>query len=108
MDAHPRPNMRAMMKHRMEFLTEKLNLTADQQTKIKAIWKQSAEQGKAMRDDPANKDLSREERRAKREAMMKANHDQVRAVLTPEQQAIFDKLPAEGPGRPEGMKPKDS
>ena len=89
-------------------LTEKLNLTEAQRTQIKAIWKQSAEQGKALRDDPANKDLSREERRAKRDAMMKATHDQVRTVLTPEQQAIFDQLPAEGPGRPEGRKPKDS
>lgn len=87
------------MDHRLKLLTEKLNLTADQQTKIKDIWKDAAEKGRAARQDPANEKLSREERRAKAEAMMKDAHDQVRAVLTADQQAIFDKLPADGPGR---------
>jgi len=84
---------------RLKMLTEKLSLTADQQTKIKAIWKDAAEKAKAARQDPANEKLTRDERRAKAEAAMKATHDQVRAVLTADQQAIFDKLPADGPGR---------
>jgi Spy/CpxP family protein refolding chaperone len=97
--------MRHMMQRRLEFLTEKLNLTEDQRTKIKAIWKQSAGQVKALRDEAS---LAREDLRAKADAMRKANRDQVRAVLTPEQQAIFDQLPADGPGRPGGKKDNDS
>lgn len=103
--ARPHPMMRHMMQRRLEFLTEKLNLTEDQRTKIKAIWKQSAGQVKALRDEAS---LAREDLRAKADAMRKANRDQVRAVLTPEQQAIFDQLPADGPGRPGGKKDNDS
>jgi Spy/CpxP family protein refolding chaperone len=97
--AKARPAMRHMAEKRMELLNEKLNLTADQQTKIKAIWKQSAEQGKALHEDKA---LTREDRRAKTDALRKSARDQVRAVLTPAQQATFDQMPADGPDRPEG------
>ena len=93
----PRPAMRRMMHRRLEMLAQKLNLTEEQRTKIVGIWKQSGEQGKALRDDM---NLTRADFRTKVEALKKSTHEQVRAVLTADQQAIFDKLPAEeGPGR---------
>lgn len=85
--------------HRMKMLNEKLSLTDEQRTKILAIWKDAAEKAKAARQDPANEKLTRDERRAKAEAMRKDTQGQVRAVLTPAQQTIFDQLPADGPGR---------
>ena len=91
----PRPMVRRMMKHRLEMLTEKLSLTEDQRTKIKDIWKQAGAQGKAIHGEATQAGTAIRE---KAEALRKATHDQVRALLTAEQQAIFDKLPADGPG----------
>ena len=98
-----RPAIRQMLHRRLEMLTEKLNLTEDQRTKIKGIWKQAGEQGRALRDDM---NLTRGDFRTKAEALKKSAHEQVRAVLTPEQQTIFDKLPADGPGRGDGRRHK--
>ena len=77
-------------------LTEKLGLTADQQAKVTAIWKDSQTQMKALRADTS---LSDDDRRAKMGALMKSQHDQIRAVLTPEQQTTFDTLPKPGERR---------
>lgn len=88
-----RATMRA---NRLKELTEKLSLTDAQQQSIKAIWSASEQQGKALRDDEA---LSPEDRKAKRAAIMKSSHDQVRAMLTPDQQKTFDAMPKDHPGR---------
>ena len=77
-------------------LTEKLGLTADQQAKVTAIWKDSQAQTKALRADTT---LSDEDRRSKIGEIMKAQHDQIRALLTPEQQTTFDSLPKPGERR---------
>lgn len=58
-----------------------IDLTADQEAKIKAIYAKLA-------------DVPAEERRSK----MQETRDQVRAVLTAEQQAKFDAMPRGGPG----------
>lgn len=89
----------------MQMLTEKLKLTPEQQERIKAIWKQAGGEGRALREDAAQ---DRAETRAKAQELRKATRDQVRTVLTPEQQAIFDQMPAEGPGRPAGKPAKGS
>jgi len=56
-----------------------------------AIWAKNEEQGKALRNDDT---LSKEDRRSKmgRESM-KSGHDQIRALLTPDQQKDFDSMP---------------
>ena len=64
-------------------LIEKLSLTAEQQTKLTEIRKSGAEQLKAAAGD-----------RAKMREVVQAQHDQVRAMLTPEQQTKFDAMPA--------------
>ncbi len=68
---------------RLETLDTALKLTDDEKSQIKAIWSKTAADIKAGGD---------------RRALMKASHDQVRTVLTPEQQAKFDAMPPEARG----------
>ena len=96
--------------HRLKELTEKLSLTPAQQAQIKAIWDQAEVQGKALRAQGDDLRAQGAELRAKGKEVMKATHDQVRALLTPEQQKIFDAMPPpgrgrHGPGRGEGDRP---
>jgi Spy/CpxP family protein refolding chaperone len=90
------PRMQEFREHRMQRLDEKLHLTADPKTKINAIWDKTEAEARAARTD-ANASVQTS-RRAKRQEKAKAAHDEVRAVLTPEQQKIFDAMPADRPG----------
>ena len=106
---HARAERGKRREHRLAQLDEKLHLTAAQKTQIQAIWSAAEQQGKALRDEAAG---ATDDRRAKMREAMKATHDQVRAVLTPDQQKLFDAMPPEGRGhkgpRPEGDgKPAD-
>lgn len=93
-----RPRMQQMREQRLQQLDATLHLTADQKAKINAIWDQAAEQGRAsMQDEKAARRALRAERRERRE-MMRQTHQQVRNVLTPEQQKLFDQMPRRGPG----------
>jgi Spy/CpxP family protein refolding chaperone len=81
-----------------KMLKEKLNLTDDQVKKIEDIRKSHADELKAARGD-----------RAKMGDIMKAMHDETRAVLTPDQQKEFDQMrPPGGPGGRHGDRNKDS
>ncbi|MDB6127136.1 MAG: hypothetical protein JWM35_1032 [Verrucomicrobia bacterium] len=105
----PRRDPEKMKQHRMKMLDEKLQLTADQKAQIQAIWDKAGEQAKALRSDET---VAHDDRRAKAGELMKATHDQVRAVLTPDQQKTFDAMPPERMGRrgprPAGDKPADA
>ena len=68
---------------RLKALTEKLGLTEEQQGKIKDIFAKNMPNAKALREDTA---LSQEDRRAKMMELRKAEAEEIRAVLTPEQQ----------------------
>ena len=74
-------------------LDEAVTLTAEQKTKVAAIYK---EQMAAMQAIP------QEERREKMRESMAATREKVRAVLTPEQAKKFDDMPAPGRGGPGG------
>ena len=95
---HPRRDPAKMREHRMQELNEKLALTPDQQAQIKAIWDQAEVQGKALREQGADLREQAQDLRAKGMEVMKASRAQVRAVLTPEQQKIFDAMPPPGRG----------
>jgi len=71
-------------------------LTADESAKIKDIISKT-------RDDMQA--LAPEDRRTKGREMMQAQHDQIRAVLTADQQTKFDAMPPPGRG---GKKKKDN
>jgi Spy/CpxP family protein refolding chaperone len=65
------------------------SLTADQKTKITAIYEKSAKDMQA---------IPQEERREKMGPIMMAAAKEVRAVLTADQQAKFDAMPQGGKG----------
>lgn len=77
----------------LQMLTEKLNLTDEQRTKLKPILQDQAQQLKAVHDDAS---LTPEQRNAKMKAIHASFHDQVNAVLTPEQQAKLKEMKHEG------------
>jgi periplasmic protein CpxP/Spy len=76
-------------------IDEAVTLTADQKTKITAIFSKMQEQMQA---------LPQEERREKGMALREAATKEVRALLTAEQQAKFDAMPqGRGPGGGQGQ-----
>lgn len=75
----------------MERLTEALNLTPDQQAKIKAIFQASRPQVKAARE---NNTISAQDKHQQLKAIREADGAQIRAILTPEQQAKWDAMRA--------------
>jgi Spy/CpxP family protein refolding chaperone len=77
----------------LQMLSEKLNLTEDQKAKLKPIFQDQAQQMKAVRDDPS---LTPEQKAAKKKAIHETTHDQINAVLTPEQQEKFKEMKREG------------
>lgn len=89
---HP---MRGAIRERMKEMKEKLNLTPDQEKQIGQILKNNADSFKAARGD-----------REKMGELMKSQREQVRAVLTPDQQTTFDSMPP--PGERHGGKKKDA
>ena len=73
----------------MQELTTKLNLTADQQTKIKSIMEEQHEQMRATMNDQS---MSKEEKHAKMKSMHDSIHAKVREVLTDDQKPKFDAM----------------
>lgn len=76
----------------VEMLTQRLSLTADQQTQVKAINEDSMKQMMALRNDTA---LSQDDRRSKMMDVRKASQDKIRAILTDEQKTKYDAMLAE-------------
>ena len=72
-----------------EQLKAKLNLTDAQVTQVTAILAKQKDQMIALHEDDS---ISDEDKRTKMMDMMKATHDQIRAILTPAQQALFDAM----------------
>jgi len=78
-----------------KMLTEKLKLTVEQQEKLATIRQEQAAGMKANRGD-----------RAKMAEAAKAGREQIRAMLTPEQQTGFDGIKPEGREGKKGKKGK--
>jgi protein CpxP len=75
-------------------IAEELQLTADQKTQIKAILTEQIEKQQAVY----------KEIEPKMQAIKAESHGKMRAVLTPEQQAKWDKMKAERGKTPEPTK----
>lgn len=86
----------------LEELTQQLTLTPDQQKQVAAILKSDHDQMKTLRSDDS---ISPEDKRAQAKAIMSSTRSQIRALLTPEQQKIFDTLPAHGERPPSPTPP---
>jgi len=86
---------------RLKMLSEHLGLTADQKAKLQPILKAERDALEALRDD---RSLTREARRDKMREIMESHAAQVRAVLTPEQQAKLDALREKAPRGAPGLR----
>ena len=84
----------------LQMLSEKLNLTDDQKAKLKPILQDQMQQMKAVREDSS---LSQEQRRAKMKSIHESLHEQINAVLTPDQQAKFKQMRQEEMQKHKGM-----
>jgi Spy/CpxP family protein refolding chaperone len=73
----------------IERLTKDLNLTDDQQAKIKPILQDRRSKAQAIRGDAS---LSKEQRKDKMKEVSQSSNDQIKAILTPDQQKKFDQV----------------
>jgi periplasmic protein CpxP/Spy len=76
---------------RTEMLTKQLKLTSDQQPKVLDILKSEQSQMESLRSDTST---SQDDRRSKMMDIHKASDDQIRALLTPDQQKKWDAMQA--------------
>jgi periplasmic protein CpxP/Spy len=74
---------------RAEMLTKQLKLTSDQQPKVLDILKSEQSQMESLHSDSS---VSGDDRRAKMMEIHKSTNDQIRALLTPDQQKQFDEM----------------
>src|SRR5438270_261585 len=74
---------------RVKMLSQKLNLTKDQQAKVKDIFTSQQKQMQSLMQDQS---MSREDKRSKFEQMRSDTDSQIRGVLTVDQQQKFDTL----------------
>lgn len=73
----------------MKKMAEKLNLTADQQAKLKPIFQQTREQARGIRNDTS---LAPDQKKAKMKELHENTMAQVNGILTPEQQAQWKQM----------------
>ncbi len=76
----------------IKHLSKKLNLSDDQQAKLKPILEDQRKQMEAIHGDSS---LSREDRFGKMQALRQSSDAQIKSVLNEEQQKNFDKMRAE-------------
>jgi Spy/CpxP family protein refolding chaperone len=74
----------------------RLNLTAEQQTKLKSLREQNRTEMKALRD--ANKDKTKEAKRKAMQEQMRKMDAQVMAILDSKQQELYKQMKAEKKG----------
>jgi len=89
---HGRMGKEQSVDDRLKHLTKELNLTEDQQSKVKSILGDEQKQLSALRQDSS---LSQEDRRAKFEETKKNTSQQIRALLNEDQQKKYDELQSE-------------
>ena len=86
--------VRERARDRMQQIAQELNLTADQKTQLKPIFKKETDKLKALRAD-AN--LTREQRQKKVKAIREEIKKEVKPVLTAEQWEKWQKMRQERP-----------
>lgn len=74
---------------RLQHLTQMLNLTSDQQAKIKPILENEAQQMQALRQDTLT---SRDEKMPKMREIRQNTNSQIATVLTPDQQKKWEQM----------------
>lgn len=85
---------------KLQRMTQQLNLTADQQTKIKPILEQEQQQVQTLHGDTS---MSQPDRMSKMQQIHQDTNDQIKSVLTPDQQQKFTQMQdRHGPGMSHG------
>ncbi len=84
----------AARRDRLSQMAEQLNLTAEQQAKIKPILQDEAKELKALRDDTG---LSPQDRRGKVQKIREATNAKIKPILTAEQAEKLAKLREQAP-----------
>jgi len=74
---------------RTQMLTQKLNLTSDQQSKVQDIFTSEQSQMESLRADTS---VSKDDRHSKMMAIHSTTNDQVRGLLDPDQQKKWDAM----------------
>lgn len=74
---------------RLQMLTKRLNLTADQQQKIKPVLESESQQMQALRQDSS---LSREDHMSKAQQIRQNTNDQIKSNLNSDQQQKFEEM----------------
>ena len=90
---------------RLQVMTKQLNLTADQQQKIKPLLESENQQMQALHQDTS---LSQEDRMSKMQQIRQSTNDQIKSSLNPDQQQKFEEMASRhgrGHGGPEGAPP---
>ena len=77
---------------RLKMLTEKLNLTEDQQAKVKPILEDESTKMKALHDDTS---LAPADKQAKMKELHMSSTEKINAILTPDQQAKWKQMKQE-------------
>ena len=91
--------------NQLEWLTKELNLTTEQQAKVKPILEDQSKQMKATREDTT---LTQDQKREKMKQLHDSTHSQINDILTPEQQTKFAQLKEQQKARHEGTKPDET
>jgi len=93
--------MRMDPNRQLERLTQELNLTSDQQEKIKPLLVERQQKMQALMQDQS---LSQDDRRAQMRTIMEGSNNSIKALLTDDQKPKFDALQQRmrrgGPGGP--------
>ena len=76
----------------VKILTERLNLSTDQQTKIKAILDDNRQQMDTLRKDES---MSREDKMSKARALRETTQGKIREVLNDDQKKKYDEMQQE-------------
>ena len=87
---------------RLQRMTQALNLTEDQQAKIKPILENESTQMQSLRSDTS---LSHEDQRAKMRQIRESTNSQINPILTPDQQKQYAEMMSRGRGRGAGQAP---
>jgi periplasmic protein CpxP/Spy len=86
---HPSRAMRTDPDQQLANLTQKLNLTTDQQTQIKPILVDRQQKLHALME---NQSLSRDERRSQAKSVMSDSNSRIEAVLSGDQKQKFEAM----------------
>jgi Spy/CpxP family protein refolding chaperone len=77
------------VEQRVDRMNTELNLTADQKTKVTALFEDTQKKGRELRQDTS---LSQEDRRTKARELREAEDKKLKEILTPDQWQKWEKV----------------